>query len=63
MGVGDLKVVKGEFPDLFVGGRWENLMIGRRGAEDVGSVTAMKFARRKASTSEAGRAVRVGSSV
>lgn len=63
MGVGDLKVAKGEIPENFVLGRCEKSMMGRRGAEDVGSVTAIKVALRKDSISDAGRAVRFGSSV
>ena len=44
-------------------GRWENLVIGRRGVTEVGSPIVMKLLERKSSISDCGSSVRAGSSV
>ena len=60
--MGVLKAAKGEAEVVVWEGRWENLVIGRRLVEEVGSLIVMKLAERKSSISDCGSAVRAGSS-
>lgn len=62
MGVGDLKLVKGEAAEGEDFGKYAKSIIGRR-VEEVGSVIVMKLVERNVSISGCGNTVSLGSSV
>ena len=63
MGVGDLKLVKGEAAEAEDFGKYAKSRIGRRRVEEVGSVIVMKLVERNVSISDCGNTVSLGSSV